>query len=163
MENQFEERADDSAGLFDSFDRTFLHQSAFQYFNQGARVLLNLAVLDLFKRVFELEPGRLQTLLAVIHIPWSCKIFFGLLSDTVPFFGSHRKSYLILGAIVQIVSMILLSVFTYQSVALAAICTFLTTASIAFCDVITDSLLVIQARKVPVNGSAYLSTFNWTC
>mmetsp|Transcript_25699 Transcript_25699/g.34308 ORF Transcript_25699/g.34308 Transcript_25699/m.34308 type:complete len:118 (+) Transcript_25699:639-992(+) len=59
--------------------------------------------------------------------------------------------------------MIVLSVFAYDSVALAAICTFLTTMSIAFCDVVTDSILVIQARKDPKNGSAYLSTFIWSC
>ena len=59
--------------------------------------------------------------------------------------------------------MITISLFTYESVALAAICTFLTTMSIAFSDVIIDSLIVIQARKDPENGSAYLSTYTWSC
>ena len=98
---------------------------------------------DLFKRVFLLEPSKLQTLLATIHIPWSCKIFFGFISDNVPLFGSRSKSYLVMGALVQIISMFVLAVFAYQSVALAAICTFLTTMSIAFCDVVTDSILII--------------------
>jgi len=97
----------------------------------------------LFKRVFLLEPSRLQTLIATIHIPWSCKIFFGFISDNVPFLGYRRKSYLVLGALTQIVSMIFLTIFAYESVALAAICTFLTTMSIAFCDVVTDSILII--------------------
>ena len=36
---------DDSLlGFLGNFDKTFLHQAAFQYFNQGARVLLNLAI-----------------------------------------------------------------------------------------------------------------------
>ena len=46
-------------GFMSTVDKTFLHQAAFQYFNQGARVLLNLAIQDLFKRVFMLEPSRL--------------------------------------------------------------------------------------------------------
>ena len=146
-----------------NFDKTFLHQAAFQYFNQGARVLLNLAVQDLLKQVYMLEPGRLQTLLATVHIPWSCKIVFGFISDNVPICGSKRKSYLIICALLQIFSMLTLSVFTYDSVSLAATCTFLTTLSIAFSDVIVDSLIVIQARKDPDNGSAYLSTFTWSC
>ena len=86
-------------GFLGNFDKTFLHQAAFQYFNQGARVLLNLAVQDLFKRVYMLEPGRLQTLLATIHIPWSCKIIFGFISDNVAICGSKRKSYLIICAL----------------------------------------------------------------
>ena len=59
--------------------------------------------------------------------------------------------------------MLTLTFFTYESVTLAATCTFITTLSIAFSDVIVDSLIVIQARKDPENGSAYLSTFTWTC
>jgi len=142
LDKDFEQERD-TLSLFESFDRTFLHQAALQYFNQGARVLLNLAIQDLFKRVFLLEPSRLQTLLATIHIPWSCKIFFGFISDNIPFFGSRRKSYLVLGAIIQIISMATLAMFAYESVFLAAICTFMTTLSIAFCDVVTDSILII--------------------
>ena len=89
-----------------------------------------------------LEPSKLQTLLSTIHIPWSCKIFFGFISDNVPLFGSRRKSYLVLGAIIQILSMTTLSIFAYESVALAAVCTFLTISSIAFSDVVTDSILI---------------------
>lgn len=59
--------------------------------------------------------------------------------------------------------MIILTVFTTDSVLLAATCTFMTMLSIAFSDVIVDALIIIQARKDPVNGSAYLSTFTWTC
>lgn len=125
--------------------------------------MLNLAIQDLFKRVFELEPGKLQTLIATIQIPWSFKIIFGFISDNVPLFGSKRKSYLIVGAVVQILSMLTLAMFTESSVVLAAICTFLTMLSIAFTDVIIDSLIVIQARKDPKNGSANLSTFTWSC
>ena len=102
-------------------------------------------------------------MLATIHIPWSCKIIFGFISDNVAICGSKRKSYLIICSLLQVISMLTLTFFTYDSVALAATCTFLTTLSIAFSDVIVDSLIVIQARKDPVNGSAYLSTFTWSC
>ena len=34
--------------------------------------------------------------MSIIHIPWSIKIIYGLLSDNVPLFGTRRKSYLIL-------------------------------------------------------------------
>ena len=103
-----------------------------------------------------LEPSRLQTLLATIQIPWSLKIFFGFISDNVAICGSKRKSYLVIGAILQIIAMLGMTIFTYESVYLAAVCTFLTIMSIAFSDVIVDSLMIIQARKDPKEGSASL-------
>ena len=50
-----------------------------------------------------------------------------------------------------------------HSVFLAVGCVFVTISAIAFSDVIIDSLLVVQARRDPENGSANLSTFVWTC
>ena len=70
--------------------------------------------------------------------------------------GSKRKSYLIIGAILQIVAMITMTFFTYDSVYLAAVCTFLTIMSIAFSDVVIDSLMIVQARKDTKEGSAVL-------
>ena len=39
---------------------------------------------------------------------------------------------------------------------------FLSNFSIAFSDVIVDSLMVIQARRYPEDGSEDLNTFSWT-
>jgi len=43
--------------------------------------------------------------MSIIHIPWSIKIVYGLLSDNVPIAGSNRKSYIILMGIIQFVSL----------------------------------------------------------
>ena len=40
---------------------------------------------------------------------------------------------------------------------------FMSNLSIAFSDVIVDSLMVIQARKFPEDGSEDLTSFSWTC
>ena len=40
---------------------------------------------------------------------------------------------------------------------------FFSNLSIAFSDVIVDSLMVIQARKFPEDGSEDLTGFSWTC
>ena len=126
-----------------SYDKTFLHLAAFQFFNQGAKVLLALAIKDLFKREYKLEPGHLQILHSVTHAPWAGKIFFGLLSDNVPIFGSRRKSYLVICALFQVISMCVLACWTFNSLTLAVTCCLCTNLSIAFSDVIMDSLMVI--------------------
>ena len=102
-----------------------------------------MAVQDLFKRSYLLEPGKLQIVLATIHSPFIFKIVYGFMSDNVPIFGSKRRSYLIICAVMQVVSMLIMTLFPYSSLILAASCTFLTTLSVAFSDVIIDSLLVI--------------------
>ena len=79
-----------------------------QYFNQGTKVLVHLAATDLFKAYYKLHPGEVQSLQAFIAMPWAFKVVYGLISDTIPIFGSRRKSYLIFFAMLQSVTMVVL-------------------------------------------------------
>ena len=63
-------------------------------------MLVYLATADLFKAYYHLDPGHVQTLSAFAALPWSIKIFYGLISDNFPIFGSKRKSYLLIMALV---------------------------------------------------------------
>ena len=119
-----------------------------QYFNQGTKVLVYLASQDLFKAYYHMEPGRVQTIQAFTFIPWSIKIFYGLVSDNVPIMGSRRKSYLLIMACLQFASMLILGLQNYKedskgSENLAMWMLFFSNLSIAFSDVIVDSLMVI--------------------
>ena len=96
--------------LYDKYDPTFLTMLGMQYFNQGTKVLVYLASSDLFKAYYHLDPGRVQTLQAFTFLPWSIKIFYGLISDNIPLFGSRRKSYLLIMALLQFLCMIVLGV-----------------------------------------------------
>ena len=148
--------------LYDKFDGTFLTMLAMQYFNQGTKVLVGLATQDLFKAYYNLDPGRIQTMLAFTMLPWSLKICYGLISDNLPICGSRRKSYLVTVAILQFLTMTSLGLPWSLSESTAMWMLFLSNFSIAFSDVIVDSLLVIQARKYPENGSEDLNSFAWS-
>lgn len=134
-----------------------------QYFNQGTKVLVYLASSDLFKTYYDLDPGRVQAIQAFTFLPWSLKIFYGLVSDNLPIFGSRRKSYLIIGALLQFFTMIMLGLNHSKTETLACWMLFLSNLSIAFSDVIVDSLMVMQARKFPNGGAEELNSFSWTC
>ena len=99
--------------------------------------------------------------MAFAFLPWSVKIIYGLISDNIPLFGSKRKSYLLIMAILQSVTMVVLAMQDKESndVTLVKYSLFLSNVGIAFSDVIVDSLMVIQARKDPEQGSEELSTF----
>ena len=65
------------------------------------------------------------------------------MSDNFPICGSRRKSYLLITALIQFVSMIVLGLPGQESVNAATWMLFLSNFSIAFSDVIVDSLMVI--------------------
>jgi len=73
-----------------------------QYFNQGAKTLSYLASTQMFKEHYKMEPGEMQRLMSWIYIPWTIKVVYGILSDNLPICGSHRRSYIFIGAILQI-------------------------------------------------------------
>ena len=42
----------------------------------------------------------MQIYISIVHIPWSFKILYGLISDNVSIFGTRRKSWLIIMGLV---------------------------------------------------------------
>ena len=91
------------------------------------------------------------------------KILYGLISDNFPIFGSRRKSYLFMGAVVNFLSMYVLSQNSKNDLTFTTICFFMYNLSVAFSDVIVDSLMVIQSRRRPEDGSELLQTWSWCC
>jgi hypothetical protein len=47
-----------------------------------------------------MDPGDMQIYISIIHLPWSFKILYGLISDNLPICGTRRKSYLVLMGII---------------------------------------------------------------
>ena len=74
----------------------FLLLLGLQYFSQGAKVLVALASANLFKDHYGLDPGYVQVLNSFTMLPWSFKIFYGLISDNFPIYGSKRRSYCVI-------------------------------------------------------------------
>ena len=82
-------------------------------------------------------------------LPWSIKIIYGFLSDNVPIFGSRRKSYLYIGALIQILSMGAMALELFKNAEIATVTLFFSNVAIAMSDVVLDSLMVVQSRIDP--------------
>ena len=82
--------------LFRTYDTHFLLSLGLQYFNNGMKVMLNLAFLDIFKTQFMMEPADTQFLMSVMMLPWTPKLFYGIISDTFPVCKSRKRSYIII-------------------------------------------------------------------
>jgi MFS family permease len=79
------------------------------YFAYGALGLTSIAQSFWVRRELSLTPVDLAALNVWLTLPWSVKMVFGELVDTVPLFGSRRRSYVFLGAILVASSMVLLA------------------------------------------------------
>lgn len=79
------------------------------YFVEGAVLTYFSAFNILYLRSFELSFSLIGIVGGITLIPFVLKIFIGYLSDRVPLFKiGHRKPYIILGLLIQIVAFLLL-------------------------------------------------------
>ena len=82
--------------MYERFDVPFITFFIVQNINHGLWIIATLAVKDYYKAYLNLDPGEMAVYISIIHIPWSVKILYGLISDNVPLFGTNRKSYLVI-------------------------------------------------------------------
>lgn len=85
--------------------------------------------------------------------PWAIKVFYGIISDTLPIFGSRKRNWLVLLGFVQFLTAFLAAVLPIKREDGMCALLFLCMISGAFMDVLVDAIMVIQARRDPENGS----------
>jgi MFS-type transporter involved in bile tolerance (Atg22 family) len=100
-------------------------------------------VKDYYKEYLGLDPGEMQIYMSIIHIPWSFKILYGLISDNVPLCGTRRKSWLIIMGLVQFFSLMSLFIFEFDDPLVVAILLAIASMSEAFVNVVSDAIMVI--------------------
>jgi hypothetical protein len=90
-----------------------------------------------------MDPGDMTKYMSIIHLPWSIKLIYGLLSDNVPIAGSRRKSYIIIMGIVQFFALISVYFLNTSSAMTVAICLTFATFSEAFVNVVSDAIMCV--------------------
>jgi hypothetical protein len=68
------------------------------YFAYGALGLIDVTRDMWIKESLSLTPSQLAGIAVWLSLPWTIKMVFGELVDTVPIFGSQRKAYILIGA-----------------------------------------------------------------
>ena len=103
----------------------------------------SLAAANLFKDHYKLDPGYVQVLNSFIGLPWGFKIFYGLISDNFPIFGSKRRSYCILLSAMQLTVSLMLAAYQGTEEKISAFFLLIISLTVAANDVIVDSIMVI--------------------
>src|SRR3954465_14499412 len=68
------------------------------YFAYGALGLIDVTRDLWIKESLSFTPSQLAGIAVWLMLPWTVKMVFGELVDTVPIFGSQRKAYILIGA-----------------------------------------------------------------
>jgi hypothetical protein len=79
------------------------------YLVAGASGFASIAETFWVRERLGLSPAALLALAAWLTVPWTLKMVFGHLVDTVPILGSRRRAYILLGALLQLVASLALS------------------------------------------------------
>jgi hypothetical protein len=71
------------------------------YFAYGALGLVDVSRDLWIKESLSFTPSQLAGVAVWLSLPWTVKMVFGELVDTVPIFGSQRKAYILIGAVLM--------------------------------------------------------------
>nr|CCA22642.1 folateBiopterin Transporter (FBT) family putative [Albugo laibachii Nc14] len=145
-----------------TFGTSFVMLVATVYCAQGFMSFSKLALNYFFKDNLALEPAESQALLTIVLFPWGIKPLYGIMSDSLPLFQYHRKSYIIICSFVGLLSFLILSIpngiqTPFGSVMVLTIQSF----AVAFIDVVIDARVVEVSRLDPVNGANDLQSVSW--
>ena len=79
------------------------------YFAYGALGLIDVTRDMWIKESLRLSPSELASMGVWLGLPWTVKMVFGQLVDSVPIFGSQRRSYILIGAALTACGMLVLA------------------------------------------------------
>ncbi|TMW55407.1 hypothetical protein Poli38472_013298 [Pythium oligandrum] len=145
------------------FGDGLLLQIFFVYFTQGIRsTLCSLGTSYYLNETLALPPAQSEALRGTAAIPWIVKPIYGMLSDSVPIWGTRRKSYLLIFSAISAMAYLALSVpgliTTYHGALVALV---VASLGIAFCDVVIDGKVVEAARSEKEDMAGNLQTLSW--
>ena len=78
------------------------------YFAYGSSVFVAIARDFWIKKELDLSAEDLLSLGVWLTVPWTIKMIFGQMVDSITIFGSNRKVYVYIGAVLMIISTLLL-------------------------------------------------------
>jgi BT1 family len=79
------------------------------YFAYGALGIIDVSRDMWIKERLTLSPSELASIAVWLSLPWTVKMVFGELVDSLPIFGSQRRSYILIGAMLTACGMLTLA------------------------------------------------------
>jgi BT1 family len=129
------------------------------YFAYGAMGLTAVAETFWIKKDLTWTPAELSALAAWLTLPWTAKMVFGEMVDTVPLLGSQRRAYVFIGAGMVAVSFVLLSgaaggwITLLPVGQLYVVAALLSVTGLVLQDVVADAMSTEVVARINPDGS----------
>jgi hypothetical protein len=129
------------------------------YFAYGALGLTAVAESFWVKKDLSWTPTELASLTVWFTLPWTIKMVFGELVDTVPVLGSQRRVYVFIGAALVAISFVLLSgaaggwITVMRPDSLYVVASILTVTGAVLQDVVADAMSTEVVPRYNLDGS----------
>ncbi|MBI4274709.1 MAG: hypothetical protein HY659_08430 [Rhizobiales bacterium] len=130
------------------------------YFAYGALGLIDVTRDMWVKERLSYTPAELAGLGVWLTLPWTVKMVFGQLVDSIPIFGSQRKSYVVIGATFTAAGLIVLAGAAGRWLAFAApdalfvLGAMLIVIGTVIQDVVADAMSTEVVSRVDAEGNA---------
>ena len=129
------------------------------YYAYGALGLVGIAQTFWVKDALTFTPAELAAIAVWLTLPWTIKMVFGQLADSVPIFGSRRRIYVFLGASLVASGLIILAgaaggwITLASKNALYVTAQLLIVVGVVLQDVIADAMTTEVVDRVRPDGS----------
>jgi hypothetical protein len=129
------------------------------YYAYGALGLVAIAEAFWIKDALTLSPAELAAIAVWLTLPWTIKMVFGQLADSVPIFGSQRRAYVLIGASLVATGLIMLAgaaggwISFASKNALYVTAQLLVVIGVVLQDVIADAMTTEVVERVRPDGS----------
>lgn len=129
------------------------------YFAYGATGLIGIAQSFWVKKSLTLTPVELAALAVWLSIPWTIKMVFGELVDTVSVFGSRRRGYVLIGGSLVAAGLLLLAAAASGTITAISANKLFVIASLAMViglvlqDVVADAMSTEVVARVKPDGT----------
>lgn len=108
------------------------------------------------------SPAQMSAMGSIYALPWSLKIFFGMMSDGCPVMGYRRKQYIIFGWLMFCVFNLCLSGLGRPSIDMIILFGSLSSCSLLVADVSNDALCVERSQYEPEKQKGSLQSCGYT-
>jgi MFS family permease len=129
------------------------------YYAYGALGLVSIAQAFWIKTALTLSPAQLAAIAVWLTLPWTIKMVFGQLADSVPILGSQRRAYVFIGACLVASGMLILAgaaggwITMMSKNALYVTAQLLITIGVVLQDVIADAMTTEVVERTNPDGS----------
>lgn len=129
------------------------------YYAYGALGLVGIAEAFWIKEALTLNPAELAAIAIWLTLPWTIKMVFGQLADSVPILGSQRRAYVFIGACLVASGMVILAgaaggwITLASKNALYVTAQLLIVVGVVLQDVIADAMTTEVVERVRADGT----------